>query len=82
MPAHRLTVRNHAFAFGYSLATMIVYQKLLSFERCRSDTSGAEPDNLTAGEGSGVHWVNRGKYQTRKNIFENKKIIPANSSQD
>jgi hypothetical protein len=29
-----------------------------------------------------MRWVNRGEYQTRKNIFENKKIIPANSSQD
>lgn len=53
MPSHRLTVCNHALAFGYSLATMIVYQKILSFERCRSDNSYTEPDNLTTGEGFG-----------------------------
>jgi hypothetical protein len=29
-----------------------------------------------------MRWVNRGEYQTRKNFFENKKIIPANTSQD
>ena len=33
MLLHRLTVCNHALAFGYSLATMIVYQISLIFER-------------------------------------------------
>ena len=46
MPAHRLTVRSHAFAFGYSLAVMIVYQILSSFERRLSDNSGVKTDNL------------------------------------
>jgi len=45
MPAHRLTVRNHAFAFGYSLATMMVYQNLLSIERRVSDNLGKKTDN-------------------------------------
>ena len=44
MRPHRLSVCNHAFAFGYSLATVTVYQRSRIFERRQSDNSGQKTD--------------------------------------
>lgn len=43
--ARRLTVRSRASAFGYSLATITVYQILPSVERPPSDNWNGESDN-------------------------------------
>ena len=49
MRLHRLTVCNHALAFGYSLATMIVYQISLIFERKPGDNSNNKTDKIDDG---------------------------------
>ena len=43
--ARRLTVRSRASAFGYSLATMTVYQTLRRIERQENDNWNGESDN-------------------------------------